>query len=460
MPDTTTQRATEQLPASQPAARDFRQEVTNDIIRLLEQGVAPWQKPWQPGAVSLGMQMNPTTSKTYRGGNAVHLMATGLRKGYADPRWMTYRQASERGWQVRQGEKGTQIEFWEVKSSADRTRPRPPDDRDEGRMTADGGMDRDKTRLVHRVYTVFNAKQMDGIPVYAPKQHAPFEAVQAGEQILENSGAQLVHDQVDRAFYNRAQDRIHLPPKEAFKDAASYYGTVLHELAHFSGHPSRLNRPTLTESYHFGDINYAKEELRAELASVFLAAERGIPHNPEQHAAYVGSWIQVMRQDKHEIFRAAHDASAIADYLLALERERSLDPERPAAEPALTPGSIPSAGPHPVQGPEHGKSGSPTQPNELTDSLTAAQSITAESLGNSARMQTAQTESGIYRGVIIGETACHVIQRQSAHSGVAHLKNLLDGQPQVGDHVRIHYANSKGTVREFRERAKTVELGR
>ena len=295
MPDTTTQRTPEQLPASQPAARDFRQEVTNDIIRLLEQGVAPWQKPWQPGAVSLGMPMNPTTSKTYRSGNAVHLMATGLRKGYADPRWMTYRQASERGWQVRQGEKGTQIEFWEVKSPADRTRPRLPDDRDEGRTSADGGTDRDKTHLVHRIYTVFNAKQMDGIPAYAPKQHTPFEVVQAGEQILQSSGAQVVHDQADRAFYDRAQDRIHLPPKEAFRDAASYYGTVLHELAHLSGHPSRLNRPTLTESYRFGDVNYAKEELRAELASVFLAAERGIPHNPEQHAAYVASWIKKWR---------------------------------------------------------------------------------------------------------------------------------------------------------------------
>jgi antirestriction protein ArdC len=460
MPDTTTQRATEPLALGQPAVRDFRQEVTNDIIRLLEQGVAPWQKPWQPGAASLGMPINPTTSKTYRGGNALHLMATGLRKGYADPRWMTYRQASERGWQVRQGEKGTQIEFWEVKSSADRTRPHRSADRDEGRTSAEDGTDRDKTRLVHRVYTVFNAKQMDGIPAYAPKQHTPFEAIQAGEQILQSSGAQVVHDQADRAFYNRAQDRIHLPPKEAFKDAASYYGTALHELAHFSGHPSRLNRPTLTESYRFGDVNYAKEELRAELASVFMAAERGIPHNPEQHAAYVGSWVQALQQDKHEIFRAAHDASAITDYLLALELERSLDTEREAAGPARTVGNIPSAGPQSFQGAEHGKGILRSTPNELSDSLVAAQSIAAQGLGNSAWMLMAQTESGIYCGVILAETACHLIQRQSAHSSIAHLKELLDRQPKVGEHVRIHYANSKGTVREFRERAKTAELGR
>ena len=110
-------------------------------------------------------------------------------------------------------------------------------------------------------------------------------------------------------------DSIHLPPQRAFKDAASYYGTALHE--HWSGHPSRLDRPTLNESYRFGDISYAKEELRAELASVFLAAERGIPHDPEQHAAYVSSWINVLKQDKNEIFRAAHDASRAADFLIA-----------------------------------------------------------------------------------------------------------------------------------------------
>jgi hypothetical protein len=109
-----------------------------------------------------------------------------------------------------------------------------------------------------------------------------------------------------------------------FRDAPGYYGTALHELCHWSGHPDRLNRPTLNESYHFGDENYAKEELRAELASVFLAAERGIPHDPASHASYVGSWIKALREDKNEIFRAAQDAYIAADFILALERDRSL----------------------------------------------------------------------------------------------------------------------------------------
>ena len=146
------------------------------------------------------------------------------------------------------------------------------------------------------MYTVFNAKQIEGIPEWTPKQRSVFEVVEAAEQILETRGATIRHDQADRAFYNRSSDSIHLPPKHAFKDAASYYGTALHEAAHSSGHPSRLNRVTLNESYRFGDISYAKEELRAELASVFLAAERGIPHDPEQHAAYVGSWIKALKR--------------------------------------------------------------------------------------------------------------------------------------------------------------------
>ena len=181
-----------------------------------------------------------------------------------------------------------------------------------------------------------------------------------------------------------------------------------------------------------------------------MAAERGIPHNPEQHAAYVGSWNQALQQDKHEIFRAAHDASAITDYLLGMERQRSLVAKQPAPGPALAAGSTRSTGPHTLSGEEHGKSGPPSQTRELSDSLAAAQSITTQALGDTAKMLTAQTGSGIYYGVILSETTHHFIQRQSAHSGIAHLKELLDQQPQVGAHVRIHYADTRGTVREVR----------
>ena len=305
-----------------PKPRDFRQEVTDNIVALLEKGTAPWQKPWDAQSNS-AMPVNPTTDRAYRGGNAIHLLAVGIQRNYEDPRWMTYKQASEQGWQVKRGERGTQIEFWDVKPQReDSTNPKNKEDRQPSgdRTKADDSA----SRLIHRVYTVFNANQIDGVPALIPKETKPFEVAEAGERILANSGAKIHHDQADSAFYSRQKDEIHLPPQQAFKDAAGYYGTALHELGHWTGQPSRLNRWSLEENYKFGDTRYAKEELRAELASVFLAAEKGIPHDPQNHAAYVGSWIQALKQDKNEIFRAAHDASKAADLLLSMDREVSI----------------------------------------------------------------------------------------------------------------------------------------
>ncbi len=477
---TTTQPVVNAQLDTQTAKRDFRQEVTDSIVQMLEQGVAPWQKPWGPAAGAFEMPVNPTTEKSYRGGNAVHLMATALRKGYDDPRWMTYRQAAENGWQVRKGEKGTQIEFWEIRDgSADSHTSDPTEARSESSKSKSP----EARRLIHRVYTVFNAKQIDGIPEHRKEQHSAFEAVQAGEQILQNSGANIAHDQADRAFYNRRNDSIHLPPKDSFKSAPAYYGTALHELAHWSGHPSRLNRQTLTDSYRFGDINYAKEELRAELASVFLAAERGIPHDPQQHAAYVGSWIKSLKQDKNEIFRAAHDASAAADFLLSLERDRSVaeqsletaggrdidtdalntvtelnqeaitlqrDRERLEESPALDEISVDKSPSN------SGQRSSGVQRKRLANE----QALAAASLGNDAKTYPAQVESGTYRGQIIGETAACVVQRVSSRSAVAHPKEALDRQISAGETVLIKYSNGNASVRESHQRSRDRELAR
>jgi antirestriction protein ArdC len=294
-----------------PPKRDLREEITNQIIAALEDGTAPWQKPWQAGV--LEMPFNPTSGKTYRGGNAIHLMLVSSSKGYDDPRWLTYRQAQENGWQVHKGEKGTHIEFWQFpeRSNTNRDQFSDPDPRSD--------------KFIYRVYSVFNAGQIEGMPVQLPRIRQEWEIVQSGESILQNSGVRISHDQQDRAFYSRLSDTIHLPPKGAFKTAADFYGTALHEAAHATGHPQRLNRETLNESYRFGDLSYAREELRAELTSVFLMAEKGIPHDASRHAAYVSSWLEALRKDKHEIFRAARDAHKAADLLLVLEHCPSLD---------------------------------------------------------------------------------------------------------------------------------------
>jgi antirestriction protein ArdC len=543
--------------------RDHRREVTDAIIALLEKGTAPWQKPWTATA-PFEMPQNLTTAKPYRGGNAVYLMGMAAAKGYDDPRWMTYKQAQERGWQVRRGEPGTHIEFWQFADRSQQgTSPEP---------TAPEGDDQPKADLqgrrpLHRVYTVFNASQIDGVPPHTPRQRPEFQAVEAGERILANSGATIRHDQADRAFYNRASDSIHLPPKEAFKNASGYYGTALHELAHWSGHPSRLNRQTLNESYRFGDSNYAKEELRAELASVFLAAERGIPHDPERHAAYVGSWITALKDDKNEFFRAASDANKAADLLLALERERSVDrildqtstvaqaptapgsygtragnlaevltrdpdgnwhgrilgrldstwwnpdgthalyrgedliearerfsPERETSEyvARYEPGlgtveiedkatatehrSVASDDSHngrdgnletakmieaeilddrplrfsPEEPSGHHRAGETSRPSN--DSMStpsdteAAQAFTGTICGPAAKTYFADTISGIYRGDIVGETGGLVIQRLNGQATVAHRKELLPRDLDIGENLSIAYSQGQVTL--------------
>jgi hypothetical protein len=276
-----------------------------------------------------------------------------------------------------------------------------------------------------------------------------------------------------------------------------------------------LNRRTLSDSYRFGDQNYAREELRAELASVFLAAERGIPHNPQQHASYVGSWIEALR-DKNEIFRAAQDASRATEFLLALERDHApgqslvdipevtapeLEPEDARLRSDLQ--SEPNVSkPAPIQDVVTREAGDSIARLELKDGLAkahnnalgadvavamdpsvsfvragvadvaasrvtsgeksfqTARALMTERLGVAVALSAAVTEGGRYRGSIIGETDDLVVQQVNSRTAVAHSKDLLDHAPQIGQRVSIAYAESRATVREVKERAKAQELAR
>lgn len=170
------------------------------------------------------------------------------------------------------------------------------------------------------IASVFNAEQIDGLPPMAVRQDKSWNSIERAESILEASGAKISHDQVDRAFYRMSTDSIHLPQQAAFPSADRYYATALHELGHWTGHASRLDRDL---AHPFGSEGYAKEELRAEIASMIMGDELGIGHDPSQHVAYVKSWIKALQDDPLEIFRAAADAEKIQGFVLGLEQQRT-----------------------------------------------------------------------------------------------------------------------------------------
>ena len=291
----------------------FRDQVAQEIIKRIEEGSAPWQKPWDAGKTGVA-PFNPTSGKPYHGINDMWLSM----RGHADPRWMTYRQAAAVDAQVRKGERSTTIEYWQW------TAREPLKDGNGQPVLDDEGNPQYQTvRLARpRVFfaKVFNAEQIDGLePWIAP---APaFDLLERAEAIIAGAGVPVFHDQGDRAFYRPMSDDIHLPDRAAFKDQAGYYETLLHELGHATGHETRLNRffgP-------FGSEGYAREELRAEIASYMLARDLGISFDPSNHAAYVDSWLAALREDKNEIFRAARDAETIKTWVMEPEKRQALE---------------------------------------------------------------------------------------------------------------------------------------
>ena len=299
-------------------AGDYAQTVAASIVKQLEDGTAPWVKPWEPSGLRF-IPYNATTGKDYQGGNAIWLMAVAEMKGYSDPRWTTYKQAQSLDAQVMKGEKGTLIQYFKKFD-------RVPVKDEQGRPVKDAegnpiyrSVELERPRVFSAV--VFNAEQIAGMPkIEARPALAEWERHAAAEQIMTHSGVPIIYRPGDRAFYTVAQDRVTIPEREQFKTADRFYSTALHELGHATGHPSRLNRPDLGTP--FGSEAYAREELRAEIASLMIADKLGIGHDPGQHAAYVGSWIKALQQEPREIFRAAADAEKISGYLMALRTEQ------------------------------------------------------------------------------------------------------------------------------------------
>lgn len=313
--------------SSRPSARDYAKQASEKVIKQLEKGVAPWQKPWDTPTGANEPPHNPVSKTRYKGLNAIVLRAESEERGYSDPRWVTYNQAKQLGAHVRKGEHGTRIEYWKFPSTEEGR------DKGEGAPAEDGAEPQER-RIIHRTYTVFNAEQIDNMPVREQTQTQQWEASERAERLLRESGARIEHKHGNRAYYQPSGDKIVLPKREQFPTHDAYYSTAMHEMGHWTGHESRLNRDTLNQGVKdgFGSENYAKEELRAEMTSMTVNGVMKLPHDPERHASYVNSWIKVLKEDPNELRHAARDAGAAADHLLQYDRERPRDIEQPSRQ--------------------------------------------------------------------------------------------------------------------------------
>jgi len=282
---------------------DLYAATTARIVAALEQGVAPWVRPWSTGVDTL--PMNAQTGRAYRGINVVLLAMESQRQGYALDRWLTYRQAAELGAQVRRGEQGSTVVFWRLKKF-DATADAYPQEREDDVP--------ERVIPLLRAYTVFNVAQVDGLPSKVHAAAKPtWEPEARADELLLMSGASIHHGG-PVACYRPAVDDIQLPPRGRFPTAASYYGTALHELTHWTAHPKRCDRQL---GKRFGDDAYAAEELIAEMGAAFLCAHCRIDGQLE-HASYVDHWLRVLRTDKRAVFVAATKAQQASDFVLKL----------------------------------------------------------------------------------------------------------------------------------------------
>jgi antirestriction protein ArdC len=264
-------------------------DVTAEVVRQIEAGAGSWRMPWQAIAEA-GQPVNALTSNAYRGGNHVVLALIGASQGWSG-QWATYKQWSELGAQVRKGERSTRGVKWS-----------PIIDKETG----------DK-RLVPFVFSVFAAEQVDGWEAPARAELDTPERIAAAEAFFGAIGAD-VRFGGNRAAYVPAGDFVMVPTLEQFSDAPAFYSTMAHEHAHWTGHASRLDRNLSTK---FGSDAYAAEELAAELSSAFTCSALGLSMAPRpDHAAYLDSWLRVLRADTSAIFTAASKAQAATDYLI------------------------------------------------------------------------------------------------------------------------------------------------
>jgi len=294
--------------ASKHTRTDIYTTITNRIIEQLEAGTRPWLKPWNAehaaGRISRPLR---STGQPYSGINIIVLWMTAETSGFISPFWLTFKQALELGGNVKKGEHGSQIVYASTFKKKE---------------TSETGEEIEQEIPFHKQYTVFCADQCEGLPKHFYQLVEPpqekIERIEAVERFCANTKADIRYGG-NQAYYAIHGDYIRLPPIETFRDAESHAATLLHELTHWTRHPSRLNRDDFGRK-KWGDEGYAVEELIAELGSVFLSADLLItPEVREDHASYIDNWLKVLKDDKRAIFTAASYASRAVDFLHGLQ---------------------------------------------------------------------------------------------------------------------------------------------
>ena len=291
--------------------QDIYTRITGQVVASLEKGVRPWMKPWSgenaAARISRPLRHNRTP---YSGINILMLWAASIEHGFHSSSWMTFKQALDLNAHVRKGEKGSLVVYAN-------TFTRTEEDAE--------GQEFECEIPFLKGYTVFNVEQIEGLPEHFYLKPEPrFTAVQRidhAEAFFAATHANI-RCRGGRAYYAQEADYIQMPPIESFRDAESFYATLAHETTHWTKHPSRMERDFGRKSW--GDEGYAREELVAELGAAFLCADLELtPEVREDHASYIATWLQVLKNDNRAIFQAAAHAQRAVDYLHKLQPERT-----------------------------------------------------------------------------------------------------------------------------------------
>ena len=305
-------------------ASDMCEELTGMVRACLESGKLEWQRPWDQSLCGTpSSPFNPVTGTVYKGVNFLRLALDPRTYTTGDPRYVTFANCIKNDWHVRKGQHGIHIVYFEPKDNEE--------DRPAARLA--GG--------ILKTYTVFHASQVDGIPAYEPPSAPPrplWEKPPEVVGIIARSGIN-VREVGEQAYYSPATDHIGMPPLGAFPGAAQWSAVLLHEMGHATAHPSRLNRECKGS---FGSAEYAEEELRAEFSSLFVCSALGLPTDTQNHSAYIGHWLEKLKNDNKFVITAAREAQKMASYILALREDAQPSPtlssalERPSEQTAQT----------------------------------------------------------------------------------------------------------------------------